>query len=90
MELVMLGDNGDTAATSRLSLPTPRTSEREGDGRSFLARQGESSITIDSESESESWYLLFLIRLRKKGGGEGIQYATLDKIEKLTLFLSGQ
>lgn len=70
VELVAADGNADPSNVVGLSLLTPDTSERGGDGRSPCVRTGGSSVALDSESESKVMYFLFLIRLKKKKGKE--------------------
>ena len=65
VELVAAVDNGDPSNVAAPSLLTVDTGEHGGGGRSSSLSIGGSSIALDSESESEDKYLLFLIRLKK-------------------------
>lgn len=65
VEVVATDGNADNSTVSAPSPPIPETSEHGGDGRSFFMTIAGSSVTLDSESESESKYFRFMILLKK-------------------------
>lgn len=64
VKLVAPDDNADPSTVVAPSLRTPDMSEIGGDGgSSCVGTGGGLSIALDSESESEDMYFLFLSRL---------------------------
>lgn len=70
VEVVATDGNADNSTASAPSPPIPETNECGGDGRYFFIIIAGSSVTLDSESESEPKYFRFITLLEKikKGG----------------------